>query len=381
VKKRNSSTDHTGTSVNKFSTKYLDVAVLTRPCCKKYFLTAHADSDESPYTMFERLCEFVKQHDAKIILQDVFGSCQFHEPGMKILQKACGEIKWPVLWIEGDGCSGEHLSATQAYAISESCYKPVVYKGKTVGAVYEDDDARYCLLGDLRPNDTTLSNGAQTREVFEKMEDVLATVGMDFSHVVRTWLYLNDLLSWYGELNEVRTKFFDERGVFDGMVPASTGVGVCNPAKSALVTDLFAIQPKTDRVKIEAVKSPLQCSAEDYKSSFSRAVEVTLPDHRRIYISGTASIAPDGQTIHVGDVEKQIALTMEVTKSILESRDMSFADTVRGIAYFKNITDAPLLSKYCREKNLLQMPFAISHSDICRDDLLFEIELDAVTVS
>ena len=215
MKKRNSSTDHIGTSVNKFSTKYLDVAVLTRPCCKKYFLTAHADSSESPYTMFERLCEFVKQHDAKIILQDVFGSCQFHEPGMKILQKACGEVKWPVLWIEGDRCSGEHLSATQTYAISGACYEPVVYKGKTVGAVYEDDDARYCLLGDLRPDDTTLSNGAQTREVFEKMENVLATVGMDFSHVVRTWLYLNDLLSWYGELNEVRTKFFDERGVFD----------------------------------------------------------------------------------------------------------------------------------------------------------------------
>jgi len=374
----NSSCDRGATSVDKFSAEYLDVAVLSRPCWKEYFLTAHADSGESPYTMFERLGEFVAQHDAKIIMQDVFGGCQFHEPGMEILRKSCGEVKWPVSWIEGDTCSGEHLSATQAHAISGSCYKPVVYKGQTVGAVYEDDDARYCLLGDLRPDDTTLSNGAQTREVFEKMEDVLAGVGMDFSHVVRTWLYLNELLSWYEELNEVRTKFFDERGIFDGMVPASTGVGVCNPAKSALVTDLFAIQPKNDRVKIEAVESPLQCSAEDYKSSFSRAIEVTLPDHRRIYISGTASIAPDGRTVHVGDVEKQIALTMEVADAILKSRNMSFSDMVRGIAYFKNITDAPLLAKYCRENNLPQTPFAISHSDICRDDLLFEIELDAI---
>jgi enamine deaminase RidA (YjgF/YER057c/UK114 family) len=300
---------------------------------------------------------------------------------MEILRKSCGEVKWPVSWIEGDTYSGEHLITTQAYAISGSCYRPVVYKGQTVGAVYEDDDARYCLLGDLRPNDTTLSNGAQTREVFEKMEDVLAGVGMDFSHVVRTWLYLNDLLSWYEELNEVRTKFFDERGVFDGTVPASTGVGVCNPAKSALVTDLFAIQPKNDRVKIEAVESPLQCSAEDYKSSFSRAIEVALPDHRGIYISGTASIAPDGRTVHVGDVEKQIALTMEVADAILQSRNMSFSDMVRGIAYFKYIADVPLLAKHCKENNLPQMPFAISHSDICRDDLLFEIELDAITVS
>ena len=54
---------------------------------------------------------------------------------------------------------------------------------------------------------------------------------------------------------------------------------------------------------------------------------------------------------------------------------------VRGIAYFKDIADVPLLAKYYSENNLPQIPFAISHSDICRDDLLFEIELDAITVS
>lgn len=375
------STDGGTAFVEKFFTEHIDVAVLSRQCWKKYFLTAHVDSGQSPYAMFERLGEFVAQHDAKIIQQHVFGGCQFHEPGMEILKKTCGEIKWPVSWIQGDACSGEHLTATQAYAISGTCYKPVVYKGQTVGALYEDDDARYCLLGDLRPDDTTLSNGDQTRAVFEKMEAVLETVGMDFSRVVRTWLYLNDLLSWYDELNAVRTAFFNERGVFDGLVPASTGIGVCNPSKSALVTDLFAVQPKTDRVRIETVESPLQCSAEDYKSSFSRAVEVALPDHRTIYISGTASITPGGETVHVGDVEKQIALTIEVADAILKSRNMSYADTVSGIAYFKDINDVPLLAKYCKENNLPPLPFAISHSDVCRDDLLFEIELDAVRVS
>ena len=128
---------------------------------------------------------------------------------MEILRKSCGEVNWPVSWIQGDKCSGDHLTATQAYAISGKCYKPVEYNGQIIGAVYEDDDARYCLLGDLRPDDISVSDVAQTRAVFEKMEAVLETVGMDFSNVVRTWLYLNDLLSWYDELNAVRTKFFD----------------------------------------------------------------------------------------------------------------------------------------------------------------------------
>ncbi|MCF7956453.1 MAG: hypothetical protein K9M75_11675 [Phycisphaerae bacterium] len=60
---------------------------------------------------------------------------------------------------------------------------------------------------------------------------------------------------------------------------------------------------------------------------------------------------------------------------------MSYADTVRDILYFKDITGAPLLAKYCKENNLPELPFAFSHTDVCRDYLLFEIELDAVTVS
>lgn len=367
-------------SVEKIQLEGMDVAVLKRSCCTKYFVTAHVDSSRDPYRMFKRLGEFVKARGAHIFAQYVFGGCKFYDHGIAEIAAACGDVQWPVTWIEGDGCSGEDLTGTQAYAIEGTCYKPLVYKGDAVGALYEDDDAQYCLIGDIMPDDVTASNEAQTLAALEKLEDILVSVGMDFKNVVRTWMYLNDLLSWYDKFNEVRNKFFTQRGIFDAMVPASTGIGVCNPAGAALVTDLFAIKPKTDRVKIEALASPLQCPAIDYKSSFSRAVEVTLPDHRTIYISGTASIEPSGKTIHIDDTEKQIKLTMEVAEAILKSRNMEFADTVRGIAYFKDIKDAPLFTKYCREKGLPKMPFAISHSDICRHDLLFEIELDAVKI-
>jgi len=200
---------------------------------------------------------------------------------------------------------------------------------------------------------------------------------MDFSNVIRTWLYLDQLLKWYDDFNEVRTDFFDEYGVFDNLVPASTGIGVSNPAGAALVSDAFAIQPKNGDVTIEAVPSPLQCPALDYKSSFSRAVEIRSAAQRSLLISGTASIHPGGATAHVGDVRKQIALTMEVVEAILKSRDMAWEDTVRGIAYFRYGADAPLLEEYCREAGLPDLPMAIAHADVCRDDLLFEVEIDA----
>jgi hypothetical protein len=40
-----------------------------------------------------------------------------------------------------------------------------------------------------------------------------------------------------------------------------------------------------------------------------------------------------------------------------------------------------LLEKYCLDHNLPELPVAISHADVCRPDLLFEIELDAVSAS
>ena len=209
------------------------------------------------------------------------------------------------------------------------------------------------------------------------MEKALSLVDMDFSNIIRTWIYLDKLLDWYDEFNIVRTKFFKDRNVFGTMVPASTGIGVSNHLGSALVTDVLAVKPKTDKMKIFAVPSPMQCPALDYKSSFSRAVEMQIPGRRQLFISGTASIEQGGATAHVGNAVKQIKLTMEVVKAILESRNMSWENTTRAIAYFKNINDIPLFYQYCENNNLPPMPIAISHSDICRDDLLFEIEFDA----
>ena len=138
---------------------------------------------------------------------------------------------------------------------------------------------------------------------------------------------------------------------------------------------------KTDQVKIQAVNSPLQNPALDYKSSFSRAVELKFPTHRNLLISGTASIDPVGKTAHPDNPEKQIRLTMEVVKAILESRNMDWGDLFRGIAYFKDMNYLPIYCRVAEELGIPRFPLAVSHADVCRDDLLFEIEVDAVKIA
>jgi enamine deaminase RidA (YjgF/YER057c/UK114 family) len=372
--------NNSSATITRTSKSGLDAVVVSRPCFKKFYITVHPGKDADPYGMFDTLGRFLQKHGARIVSQDVFGSCKLQAGGLKALQRACGKIQWPVTWIEGDGSSEKSLTGTQVYAISGTSVEPIYMGEDVVGNVFEDDDSKYCLLGDLRPTNTSASRPRQVRQTFEKMEAALDRAGMDFTDVVRTWLYIDKILSWYGEFNRVRTDFFAERAIFNGVVPASTGIGAANCAGLALVGEAVAIKPKKQNVSVTTVASPLQCPAPQYNSSFSRAVEVALSDHRRLYISGTASIEPGGKTAHVGRCAKQIDLTMRVVRAILKSRQMDWKDVSRAIAYFKNMEDAPLLDLYCKKNNLPALPIAIAHGDICRDDLLFEIEADAVVV-
>ncbi len=340
---------------------------------KAYYITAHT-TEENMHEVFDRVSAEMAAHDAKIAFQYLFGGRQFYPKAVSSIKK----LDWPLTLLHGDACSGSTITGTQFIALSGAELHPVMDGDRMVGNWYETEDAYYCLLGDIRADDLTLSREAQARAVFEKMESLLKQADMEFTDIARTWIYLNDLLEWYDEFNVVRTQFFEERGTFEKMVPASTGIGAGTAAGEEMVCALLAVKPKHDGVKVFAVPSPLQCPALDYKSSFARAVEIDQPGSRLLTISGTASIEPEGDTVYLDNCEKQIELTMEVVHEILKSRDMDWEHTSRAIAYFKDIDEAYLLEKYCIDNNLPELPVAISHADVCRHDLLFEIELDAV---
>lgn len=325
--------------------------------------------------LFRNLRREINHLDGHILSQFVMAGNDHFEKGMESLQP----VAWPVTWIQGDACQDGDIYSSQIEVLSGPELTPVTMNGRLLGYAYETPDARFCRLAGLRPDDLSASREQQTRSVFEQMAFVLERCGMQFTDTVRTWLYLDRLLEWYDEFNTVRTRFFDEQGVFGKRVPASTGIGASNPQGAALVADLLAVVPKNDACRIEVVPSPLQCPAIDYKSSFSRAVELVFPSHRQLLISGTASIHPDGSSAHRDDPSAQIDLTMRVVEGILHSRGMGMSHLARGIAYFKDNKDVLLWNDWClRHPEIPRFPLAVSHADVCRDDLLFEIEVDAV---
>ena len=312
-----------------------------------------------------------------MVAQMVFGGCGFHEAG----RAAMGGADWPMMWLQGDVCPGTQVAGVQSFLLEGTPLRRVMLDGRVVGTAWSDEDADYCMLAGLLPSDLNAGRGAQTLSSFERMEEALGTIGMAFSHVVRTWFYLDELLDWYDEFNTVRTAFFEQRGVFERLIPASTGIGAGNPQGAALTSGALAIRPRHDRVRIQEVASPLQNPATDYRSSFSRAVEVDLPGRRFLTISGSASIAPDGKSLHEGDVDQQIRLTLDVVEGILKSRGMAWSDATRAIGYFHDIGALPRLDAICRERGMPRLPLAPAHATVCRADLLFEMELDALSLA
>lgn len=304
--------------------------------------------------------------DGRVIRADVFGP------------PATLSLRCPVTWVCPLNGQADHLGGVYLHAVEGAQVRPVVLDGRAVGSLIETPAAAEFIGAGIGPADPQASAPEQARQAYERMEQALALAGMDFSHVVRTWLFLDEIHSWYADFNRVRTAFFTERGVFDGLVPASTGIGAPNPHGWAIMTGLLAVKPRNEVVRAQAVPSPLQCPALQYGSSFSRAVEVQMGDHRRLLISGTASIDTEGRTVYVGDVAAQVEHTMEVIEAILVSRGMTWADATRATAYVLDPADAPVFTRYLRDHGLTDLPVITAHSAICREDLLFELELDAV---
>jgi enamine deaminase RidA (YjgF/YER057c/UK114 family) len=342
--------------------------VLVRRSARMQFISARrSESDE--LSILDKL----SSQSGKTVAQIVFGGNSFYEPALARL----GRPDWPLFWLQGDVCPGTQVSGAQAFLVDAAEVQSIELDGRMVGSYWEDADAEYALLAGILPANLDATPGEQAYSSFEQIEAALGKVGLDFSHVARTWLFLDKLLDWYGEFNVARTSFFQNRGVFDHLIPASTGIGASNPAGAALTSGALAIRPKHGRVVIREVASPLQCAATEYCSSFSRAVEVTFPGRRYLTISGTASIAPGGESLYQDDVFKQIHLTLDVVEAILKSRGYAWADTVRAIGYFRNIDDLPIFDAISKERGIGPLPLAPAHTIVCRDDLLFEIELDA----
>lgn len=122
----------------------------------------------------------------------------------------------------------------------------------------------------------------------------------------------------------------------------------------------------------------------DKPSGFSRGLRLEIGSSVFLFISGTASIDENGETINVGDFAKQTKRAYYNIKKLLEAEGATWNDVVKTTVYIKDINKNydefnVLRMKFFREENVAPFPASVGvEAKLCREELL--IEMDAIAV-
>jgi len=139
--------------------------------------------------------------------------------------------------------------------------------------------------------------------------------------------------------------------------------------------DLLAItrNPNTD-MEIKPLYGTQQRSPYRYGAAFSRATCVVEPEEEWIFVSGTASINEKGKSVYVGDVSSQVKHTVEVVNSLIRSEGASFSNLCEATVFLKRKDDFYTYRKTAESLGLSDIPAVYLVADVCRDELLFELD-------
>jgi 2-iminobutanoate/2-iminopropanoate deaminase len=217
---------------------------------------------------------------------------------------------------------------------------------------------------------------AQTSSMFEVAENLLRHAGMEFSDVMRTWIYFPEMERDYAEFNRARRQFFEARGI--DPVPASTGIGAgLIPPEHRLCLGIYAVKsdPPIER---SVMTTPTLNEAPEYGSDFSRGMRVQEANKVSLLVSGTASLDETGDTVCVGDIEGQARRMLLNVEALLQAQGAGFNDVVSAITYVKHPEDAGKLQAIFQDAGYAGFPNVLVAAEVCRPELLCETELLAV---
>ncbi len=243
---------------------------------------------------------------------------------------------------------------------------------------------------------------AAAEKAFDLVLGILEREDMSANDIVRQWNYIGDILQVknnyqnYQIFNEVRSEYYKSYRTLN-RYPAATGVGMKH---GGVIIDLCAVKPG-ESVTLMAVDNPDQVNAYEYGQKvlkgladkgkpvknppqFERGLLMVNNSHSTLYISGTASIIGQ-ETVGTGDINKQTVVTIENIRKLSDPSRISKLISRPGLpeekygflrAYIKRQSDFGNVRQIC-EEYFPGVPVSYIEADICRDDLLVEIEGEA----
>jgi chorismate lyase/3-hydroxybenzoate synthase len=206
-------------------------------------------------------------------------------------------------------------------------------------------------------------------------------------HLHRIWNYvpqinaITDGLEKYRHFCRGRSLAFEHHfgRDFEQRLPAASGVGAMRgPLALAFLAGARVPTHFENPQQVPAFHYPREYGPR--APSFSRATLVAAPGGRQLFISGTAAIRGHA-SVAPGDLEAQLDCTVENLRTIGKTAGIG-PDLARNDdasrhfkVYIRQAADLPRVQAHLRRK-LLRADDSVSylHADLCRSDLLVEIE-------
>lgn len=264
----------------------------------------------------------------------------------------------------------------------------VAERGERDGIVWAHD-GEYLFCAGLIPSGPRYAEG--TRSAYFNALDLMETLG--FTKCLRMWNFVSrinednaDGLEVYRDFCRGRAEAFERFRFREAELPAATGIGALGggiafyflASRSAVLT---AVE---NSKQIPPYHYPVRYGPRPPK--FSRATCLSRPGAastaEQIYVSGTASIRGH-ETLFAGDIERQCRLALENIAHVIGAENLSAYGVREGRAltdlrnikvYVRNSGDIPAVQQMCARAFSREADVAFLHVDICRSDLLVEIE-------
>ncbi len=368
-------------------------------CITALVTDPHADPAHLAKNIYDRVSKILADAGTQIIHERIFGNIDIHKNLLEVRNNSI-QSKFPedpglVTYIEGESCYGNPLAGIQirAFRPSKPEEKVKIMRDGNIprGRIWHRSGAKFLQFQSIHGEDPSSEKDhrKQAESMFRKAEALLKSEEASYRDVVRTWIFVENILDLYHEFNLARNTCYSDFGLLtsgnleraeDIFLPASTGIRGKNLKGASTIMDLLAVTQKSDTgIQIRPIYGTRQRSPFRYGSAFSRATCLVEPEEKWIFVSGTASINEKGGSVYIKDISSQVKYTLEVVDSLVNPERASFSDLCEATVFLKRKSDFPLYQKTAETLGLSDIPAVYLVADVCRDELLFEIDAALVT--
>jgi enamine deaminase RidA (YjgF/YER057c/UK114 family) len=336
-----------------------------------------------------RIAEALSDRRMTIVHERIFGSLRaeamvLHERKNALFMQQVPS-DGPITYVAADPPWGEGLSGVIIHAVSshDGGDAWTIMDGDVpCGRGWRRNGATYLQLQNIQGQGG--SRPDQVRGILDKAEGILRRNGASYKDVARTWFYISDILDWYPDFNKARSEKYGEFGIMPGpgdarlLLPASTGIGASAPSGAAASMDLLAVLENDERTpSVRKLTNQGQLDAFRYGAAFSRGAVIAEHDVKLIQVSGTAAIDEHGVSLYPGDVRSQINCTLDKVQTLLGQERAGLGDICAATVFVRRPQYAEVFREVVADRGLTDLPAVCVVADVCREELLFEIDAEA----